>query len=209
MQSTQIQNEDELYQEYLSQVYQHTHGYQSYSPFEHQQMASEHVCVTYGELLYPSVKKIINKMQLSSKEVFLDLGSGLSKCAIQVFMQSEVQKVIAIEASKPLHEQAQKVLQQVKTDFEFYWEDNRSLIQLCDNFLSCDWQDANAIYSCSTCFSQELLIAIGNKINQTPQIQKVMSLRPLPTLNMPLKTVFGVECSWDSALCFYYQKNNH
>lgn len=198
--------DDELYQGYLAKVYQDTQGYQRYSLAEHALYKDAGICITYGELLYPSAKKIIHEMSKDQNEVFLDLGSGLGKCALQVFMQTELRRVLGIEASKELHTQALTAFNQVKSDFPFFWEEGRSLTLICDNFLHADWQDATIVYSCSTCFTQELLIAIGNKINQQPKVKQVFSFRPLPSLKLPLKKVFGVECSWDSALCFFYEK---
>ncbi len=204
MLSTNHNNIDELYQGYLAKVYQHTQGYQRFTSEQHQTLAKDNVCITYGELLYPSVKKLIRMLSLTSQDVFLDLGSGLGKCMLQVFMQTNLKKVIGIEASVALCQQTQMVLATVKNDFPFYWENGREISQMSGNFLTCDWQDATCVYTCSTCFTQELLVSIGNKINRMPQIQKVCSLRPLPTLQLPLKKIFTVECSWDSALCFYY-----
>lgn len=199
-------NEDELYQGYLQSVYQNTKGYQHYSTLAHQDFRKNHISITYGELLFASTNKLINEANFKRGDVFLDLGSGLGKCALQVFMKSDLRKIIAIEASTLLHEQAQAIYQQVQKDFPYFWEEGRETHLIGDNFLKQDWQDSTVIYSCSTCFTPELLVLIGNKINQYPQIRDVFSLRPLPTLNMPLKKVFGVECSWDSALCFQYSR---
>ncbi len=147
---------------------------------------------------------MLKQITLSSDDVFLDLGSGIGKCALQVFMQSDVHKVVGIEAALPLHEQALHVSQQVKSDFPLFWENERQLNYTGENFLQANWQQATVVYTCSTCFTQELLVAIANKINLQPTVKQVLSLRPLPTLKMPLKKVFSVECSWDSALCFQY-----
>ncbi len=198
-------NSDQLYQGYLEEVYQHTHGYQAYTSQEKTDFEQSQVCITYGELLYPSVQKILNYLSLTEEDIFLDLGGGLGKCALQVFMQSNVKKVIAIEASTVLYNQAYIAKSKLKGDFPFFWEEHRELQLYCANFLQSDWQGATVVYSCSTCFTQELLVSIGNKINEYPHIQQVVSLRPLPTIGLPLYKIFGVECSWDSTLCYYYK----
>ena len=201
-----LPSEDELYQGYLKRVYQHTQGYQRYSMAQLSRFASAEVCVTYGELLYPSVKKIIRQLQGTHNDIFLDLGSGLGKCALQIFMQSEIGKVIGIEASIPLHEQAEKIKERVKFECPIFWENNRELSFFNDNFLKHPWQGATLVYSCSTCFTTELLVAIGNRVNEEPSVTQVLSLRPLPTIVLPLKAIFSVECSWDSVLCYHYSK---
>lgn len=201
-----MMKEDELYQGYLHQVYQHSQTKVDYSATEQALFDRTQVCITYGELLYPSVKKLIQQLAPTPKDIFLDLGSGLGKCALQVFMQTDVSTVLGIEASLALHQQALKAQAMLKKDFPFYWEAQRNLRFQYENFLQADWQAATLIYTCSTCFTQELLVAIGNRINKESQVRKVFSLRPLPTLQLPLKRVFAVECSWDSALCFYYER---
>lgn len=164
------------------------------------------VCPAYGELWYYSVKKIIRRLALSSEDVFLDLGSGLGKCALQIFMQSNAQKVIGIEAVKQSHQWALLLKERCQAKCPFFWEEGRSLVFYEGNFLDYSWQEATVVYTCSTCYTSELLCAIGNKINQETQIQQVLSLRPLPTLSrLRMYQVFPVECSWDSALCFHYR----
>lgn len=200
-------NDDELYQGYFTKVYQHTNDLPSYAIEERESLAKQGICTTYGELLYPSVKKLIHKMALTDSDTFLDLGSGVGKCALQVFMQSEAKSVIGIEASSELHQQAIRGLSQIKADFPFYWEDDRECAFKEGNFLHVPWS-ASVIYSCSTCFTQSLLLAMAEKINYSPSIKKVFSLRPLPSLHMPLKEVFQVECTWDTTLCFYYALNS-
>lgn len=188
----------------METVYQHTQGFQQYSVPLQQAFLQQGICITYGELLYPSVKEMTKRFRINSKTCFLDLGSGLGKCSLQIFMQTDLNRVVGIEASSVLHQQALQVKQQMYRTLGLFWDEGRELTFIQDNFLQADWQGANIIYSCSTCFTMELLTAIGDKINTQPQVQQVFSLRPLPTLQLPLREVFGVECSWDSALCFYY-----
>jgi SAM-dependent methyltransferase len=187
---------DELYQAYLVSVYE-----KLTLPATSKATDS----LTYGEMLYPSVKKVLTTLSLRPEDIFLDLGSGLGKFAIQVFMQSQVQQVIGIEMRTELSESACEALQMIKQEFPIFWEKDRKLQFLHGDFLKLNWEQATIAYCCATCFRPELLNAIGDKLNQETSVQQVLSLRPLPTLTrLPLKKVFTVECSWDSALCYYY-----
>src|SRR5262245_11690106 len=116
-----MMKEDALYQSYITEVYQQTSAYQSYSPSIQKDFTESNVCITYGELLYPSVKKIIHRLQLTAQDVFCDLGSGLGKCALQMFLQTDVKKVIGIEAASTLHQQAISCIERVKKDFPYFW----------------------------------------------------------------------------------------
>lgn len=188
---------DELYQAYLAAVYEKLN-----TPA----MSKAGGSLTYGEMLYPSVKKLLAKLSLRSQDSFLDLGSGLGKLGIQVFMQSQVHQVRGIEMQSELSSIACDALQTIKKEFPFFWEKDRTLEFLQGDFLTLPWRHASVVYCCATCFRPELLHAIGDKLNQETSVQQVLSLRPLPTLTrLPLKEVFTVECSWDSALCYYYR----
>lgn len=195
---------DELYQAYLANVYTQTSLVQPTQQFKVRRVTALGN-LTYGEMLYPSVKKVLKKLEPPSNSIFLDLGSGLGKFVLQVFMQTSLSKVIGIEFRSELSELSNKAVQFVHRDFPFFWEKNRELKMIAGDFLKEDWEGANIVYACSTCFRPELLVAIGDRINQVLSVQQVLTLRPLPTLErLTLKEVFTVECSWDSALCYWY-----
>lgn len=199
-------NFDEIVQAYMGLVYQDSTSHQIRTQDEIESLQASNICTTYGELNYYSALKIFKKLNLRPNDTLLDLGSGLGKFALQAFIQTEVGKVVGIEAQQQLYLQSLKAVQILRTDFDAFWKDNRDLIFLNENFLESDWYHANIIYSCSTCFTLGLLEAIGHSINKQPHVQQVLSLRPIPTLKIPLKDVFAVECSWDSALCYHYSK---
>lgn len=196
---------DELYQAFFAQVYQHTQSYVKTESGEKSIQIQSGINSTYGEMHYFSVKKLIHYLNITPEDVFVDLGSGLGKLALQVFIQSQAGKVIGIEALSFLNQQTYPVLPHAREKFPECWENNRVFKLIEDNFLTAHWEDPTIIYTCSTCFRMDLLDAIGLKINDTPSVKQVLSLRPLPTLNrFQLKRVFTVECSWDSALCYHY-----
>ncbi len=197
---------DKLLNAYIDSIYQQTQGFQSYSPEEKSQYMAKDICYVYGELLFPSTLKIIEKLNLTSSDTLLDLGSGLGKFALQVFMASHVGSIMGIEATKPLFDQSKIVVQKIKKDVPFFWEKNRAINLIYGNFLEQDWSPASAVYSCSTCFTRQLIGKIGDKINQTDSIKDALSLRPIHTLErLKLYQVFRIECSWDSALCYWYK----
>ena len=189
---------DELYQAYLAHVYQHVE-----QPLLVGKVSGS---LTYGEMLYPSVKKLLNKLQIESNDIFLDLGSGLGKLALQVWMQTILKSVIGIEAREELSRQTNEVVHQIYQGFPFFWENDRHFKIITGDFLNTDWEKATIVYTCSTCFRPELLTAIGDRLNSETSVMQVLSLRALPTFTrLPLKEVFSVECSWDTALCYLYR----
>ena len=198
------ENHDEIYQAYLEFVYQDFTGFVRYSLLEEQKFIKENICVTYGELLYPSVKTILKKIRLEEDDCFLDLGSGIGKFILTLYLLSPLKKIIGFEASKSLFDQSVQALLRFGSIPELKSLDRKIILEE-GNFLQKDWQGATIVYACATCFTQTLLDEIGEKINQTPSIRQVLSLKPLSTLQrLPFREIFDVECSWDSALCYYY-----
>lgn len=161
---------------------------------------------TYGEILYPSVDKLLSKIQLSNEDVFVDLGSGLGKLALQVFLKSHVKEVCGIEIVPELHVQALKAALRVQSELPGFYQGDRKLTFLCDDFLEISLATATVVLICSPCFSQDIVYSLGEKINNTPSIRTVLALRPMPTLrHLSFKKTIRLECSWDTALCYVYE----
>lgn len=196
---------DELFQTYVEYLYRDATGQIQYPKNQSQLLLDQKVCVTYGELLFPSLRRVLSSLPLTSEDVFLDMGSGLGKLAIMAFYLGPMRQVRGIEASMPLYEQSIKPLTELKLNCPELFMGLRRLSFEYGNFLHADLSDITVAYCCSTCFSQNLLYEIGYKVNKTPNIRYILSLRPIPSLTrLKFKGVIEVECSWDSALCYVY-----
>lgn len=152
---------------------------------------------TYGELLPDSVNKLLQKITITADDVFYDLGSGLGKVVRQVFSHTDVKAAHGIEINTELHAKATQHTAQ---------NTNRILNFTQGDFLTTPLTDATIVLIASPCFSPSLLHALGERINTTPTIHTVLSLRPIATLTLPFKKIVRVECSWDTALCYVYQR---
>ena len=64
---------DQLCQDYMNAVYQGVSGFISYQPGEKEAGQEKKIFLTYGEILYPSVNKIIDCMNIDENDVFYDL----------------------------------------------------------------------------------------------------------------------------------------
>src|SRR5207302_804459 len=92
---------DAVAENYINALYRGLSGFISYKPGEKEEGAKEKVYLTYGEILYPSVDSLIDYLEdLSSDDVFYDLGSGIGKVPLQFFLKTPVKKACGIEASK-------------------------------------------------------------------------------------------------------------
>lgn len=160
---------------------------------------------TYGEILYPALNKLINRVPLHADDVFVDLGSGIGKALVQVFLNSPVREARGIEIVHHLHQQAVSIAARIERELPIFYMDKRKLQFFLGDFLSFPLADATVIFLCSPCFTQQTLNQLGVLINGTPRIQSVLTLRPIANLTrLAFKETIRLECSWDSALCYRY-----
>lgn len=199
------QEVEAAYQTFLADVYKEVSAQDTHSQSEIEVFKQTHICHTYGELLYPSLIKLLKTLDYTDEDVFLDLGSGMGKLVLAVFLRTSFKKVIGIEGSDTHHQQAVNIFNKVKSILpDIFTKGTLELIQ--GNFLDFDFNQASIIYTCSTCFTQELLWMIGEKINQSLNVRQVMSLKPIANLKrLKLKRLTPIECSWDSAICYHYE----
>jgi SAM-dependent methyltransferase len=192
------------YQTFLSHVYKEASAEGVNSRSEIEVYQTQHICHTFGELLTPSLMALLKILPLTPQDVFLDLGSGMGKLALTVYLRTCLQHVIGVEGSNAYFAQGIQVIQNLRQHIpDLFSKGKLDLIH--GNFLDFDFKQATIIYTCSTCFTQELLWLIGDKINQATNVNHVLSLKPIANIeSLSLKKVIPVECSWDSALCYYY-----
>lgn len=188
---------DILCQEYLNTVYQGISGFISYEPGEKEAGEKKKVYLTYGEMLYPSVGKIINFMaDINENDVFYDLGSGIGKVGLQFFLRTPIKKARGIEFSTTRNKHAEHVYAEVRKEFPELVA-GRTLDCINGNFLEQDISDATIIYACSTCYSEDLLADIGKMIDaQCPNIRYIATNKQIPN-KLPWHSAIEVECSWD------------
>lgn len=154
---------------------------------------------TYGEILFEGIEKILKKIQFNESDVIYDLGSGLGKVIVQIALQHSVKKLCGIELNARINEYAQRAKKMIgKPDVHF----------ICGSFLEVPFNDATIIFILSPCFTQSMLWSLGDIINHLPNIKTVMTLRAIPNLAIPFKQSFRVEGTWDSALCYLYQRHH-
>jgi len=208
--SESVSEFDELCQAYITELYRNVSGFISYQPGEKETAQLEKVFLTYGEILFPSFNKVIQRMDINENDVFYDLGSGAGKSALQFFLKTPVKKVIGIEANKLRSDSSLKIYKQVKREFPELFEGDRILKCLPSNFLEVDISDATIVYICSTCFNTELLSDIGKIVDKCPNIKYLISI-PSVTYDyasipckLPIEEVVDIECSWGHTKFYLY-----
>ncbi len=187
---------DTLCYHYLNTLYSTTH----------EMLRSEKdICTTYGEILLPSIDKLLRIIKCSNDDVFVDYGSGLGKIVIHVFLKTVVNAAYGIELSPELHQHAINAAKKLQYDLPSLYDDGRKLEFFLANFLERPIPNATIAIINATCFTQPLLNKLGKVLENTSSIHTVLSTRPINTLRrLAFKKSVRIECSWDTALCYIY-----
>lgn len=160
----------------------------------------------YGEILYYSAIKLIKYLKLHADDHFLDIGSGLGKLALYVFLMSEVKSVTGIEINHPRHVIANRIHEIIQDKLPRMF-DHRQLTFVEGDFLQSDFDHVTVVYLCSTIFSYDLLENIGRKLNSMSNVKKIASFRKIPYLsNFNLLKKILIHCSWERVGCYVYER---
>merc|ERR1712224_523492 len=64
----------------------------------------------YGEITHEGVEALIAHLALGEGDVFAELGSGLGRCALQVFLDTRISHAIGVELHRGRHAAAAEVV---------------------------------------------------------------------------------------------------
>lgn len=137
---------------------------------------------TYGEITAKGVEQLIEyfKANLGIHDVFYDLGSGIGKVATQVALTTPA-KAVGIELSPTRHAIAHDIRHELIRKNILKHDNKLRFIE--GNILDADLHDASVIFMCSTCFSDELMKQITEKIYNLPQVVHLITLKQLTPEN--------------------------
>ena len=159
-------------------------------------------CSGYGEILLPGILKLIENIDITSDDVFLDLGSGLGKLCISFLLLTRIKHSIGIELEKNRY----NISCLARKKFMPYIA-NRRLDFYNYNIVDYDLTKANIIYIGSLCFSDKLLKIISDKINHHSSIKYVITFNKLPDTYLKLMKELIIPCSWkNNEILYIYEK---
>jgi SAM-dependent methyltransferase len=154
---------------------------------------------TYGEITFDAVEELIKEFKeyLTAKNTFFDLGSGTGKVCVQVALRTPA-KAIGVELSPTRCQAAENIKQELVK--QKILNDTNKLQFFEQNILDADLSNAAVIFLCSTCFSEELMLKLSDKIAQLPKPVIVLTLKELPDPNNKFKLVktFILPMTWSN-----------
>jgi SAM-dependent methyltransferase len=142
----------------------------------------------YGEVLPESFCEILEKAQVSTQDIFYDLGSGTGKAVILAKLIFNVQKSVGIEYLESLYQASLEAYEKFKKilnlpDFE------KGVEFIKGDLFDIDFSLATILFINSTCFSDEQLAKISE---QTLKLEKGSRLIVL-TKTIPDKVNYHLE----------------
>jgi ribosomal protein L16/L10AE len=131
----------------------------------------------YGEITHQSVNKLLDYLNLGTKDIFFDLGSGVGKVVLQTALITPIKKAIGIELSEVRHKDAISALEKA-----MQWVPD--IYHKCEfrnaDLMTQDLSQATVIYSCSTAFSLGFMKKITKRLAEYTHKFRVITLQDLP-----------------------------
>jgi SAM-dependent methyltransferase len=151
-------------QQLMDELYQGISGFRA--PKEDEQMVTQAGgAPTYGEITYDGLQHIIDDIKPQLKDgVFYDLGSGVGKVVVHVYLNSDVKKAAGIELCTQRFDNAMNVRNTMEQ--RGLIADNKKIEFIDQDILKANINDATVVYMCSTCFDQNLMTNIMKKLAQ-------------------------------------------
>jgi SAM-dependent methyltransferase len=118
----------------------------------------------YGEVEFNSFYRVLRKINPAPGTVFYDLGSGTGKAVFAARFAYDFSKCIGIEILSSLHEQGEKVLLRYNKDFKNNLALGQSQHAMLyeGSFLDFDWFDGELVFANSTCYDDQLMLALSD-----------------------------------------------
>lgn len=165
----------------------------------------------YGEVVPDSFLEIITETHPQKGQIFYDLGSGTGKAVILAHLLFDFSEAIGIEFVDSLYDASLKVKQryesEIKPSLEQYVGDKQINFILGD-FLNQDLSNADVIFMNSTCFQDDLMDALDNKLhtNLKPGAQVISLSKSLKSPSFEMWKRRMAEFSWGEATVFFHRK---
>lgn len=156
-------------------------------------------CPTYGEIKPASLTKLLQELGITKNDILYDLGSGTGKVVVQSYLEFPFKKVVGIEISQNRHKKSMDALSQLKK--RGLIKKKRTINFIQGDIVETPYTDATVIYMCSTCFSDELMTKLAEKISQLKKGARVITLKRLPNpkkYKLALIREYRLAMSWST-----------
>jgi len=155
------------------------------------------VTLTYGETTWFSVVDIFNDLELSTDDVFYDLGCGSAKTVFFVNRKFNC-KSIGIDKIEYFVKISKTIVKNLQL---------KNINFLCSDFLNADFSNGTVFYITATCFPQIFLEKILRNLEKTKKGTRVIIVaRQLESEFLELYKVKRFGFSWAKDNVYFYRK---
>jgi hypothetical protein len=162
----------------------------------------------YGEITYDSAAHILDDLNLTRQDVFYDLGSGVGKLVLQVYMTTPVKRSVGIEISPTRWNISEAAHKEILNDDHL--TPGRDLVFINQNLLKTPLTEATVCFLSGLAFPPQLIHSIMDRLSAADHDIKVLSVMPLPThKNFTLVKTYKLPMSWSADgvdVCLYQVK---
>lgn len=148
---------------------------------------AKYEAATYGEITFAAMEKLFTtSVPLKEHDVFYDLGSGVGKLVLWVGLATPARTSVGIELSETRHTHAEEAYKEFVKTIVPQHPAFKAKLQKTDitfiqgNILEENLDKATVIYMCATCFSDELMKAICDKLSKLKDGVIIITLKALP-----------------------------
>ena len=151
----------------------------------------------YGETPWYSIHKILKYINPGPNDVFYDLGSGRGKVAFFVSVFFKI-KAIGIDLIPTFIKNSENLQKQLNLDDVKFTK---------GNFIDMDISDGTIFYIAGTCFDDDMIDAVLEKIKQLNDNSWVITLSyPLNSPHLTLEKTLILPYSWGKGTVFIQKK---
>lgn len=164
----------------------------------------------YGEVVPDGFYQMMKEANPYPGQVFYDLGSGTGKGVLLAHLLFDFSKSIGIELLEPLYNASIEVQKRYNSEILPTIADEvkgRTMELHLGSFLDYDLSNADFIFMNSTCFQEDLMEALEEKLEMVPANAMIISLSKglkSPAFHQYRHKLF--DFSWGQATAFFHRK---
>lgn len=194
---------------YFSELFKNINGYQVSYEDKKKLELFENKTFTYSEVEFDGFKEILEVIDLPKNYTFFDCGSGLGKALILASLLTPCNKVVGREKLPTLVEESNVIL----TNFTNYLKSDTPNVLIPefdvkqDSFLNYNFQDVNLVFANSTCFDDDLMNSLIEKLSVLVEGSYVITVtRQIDHSNFECIHKSFYKMNWGSPTVYVYKK---
>lgn len=164
----------------------------------------------YGEVVPDGFYQMMSEADVRPGQVFYDLGSGTGKAIILAHLLFDFPQAIGIELVDSLYDASIQVQNRYEKEFRpsiAKEVGDRKISFVHASILDVDMSDADFVFMNSTCFEDDLVEAIAEKLEcLRPNVTVISLSKSLPPTSFHAYKSKKYDFSWGQATAFFHRK---